>query len=311
MNEVKQIVGRYAPSPTGDQHLGNLRSALLAWLHARLQNGRFLVRMEDLDRPREVAGSADQILRDLEWLGLDWDGPIVYQSQRQEHYEEALQKLQAQDLIYACFCSRKDIANAVSAPHFSAGVYPQTCKNLSSTQLAQKRQEKQPSLRVTVDHHPVVFIDACQGQQQEILSEKVGDFVMQRADGLFSYQLAVVVDDLEQGVTDVVRGDDLLSSTARQYYLAQKLGTSISQLNYCHVPLMFDDEGERMSKRFGSTTARYWRDEGGRVEQLVGNLAASIGLRSTAEPISAEELRQSLSFESLMNTIRSAKTECL
>ena len=309
MTSEQQIVGRYAPSPTGDLHHGNLRTALIAWLHARLQGGEFLLRMEDLDTPRTVAGSADRILEDLAWLGLDWDGEVVYQSERQALYQLALEDLQAQLLVYPCFCSRRDIQQAASAPHINSGAYPGTCLKLSKQEIRQRLQDKQPALRIKVGTAEIVFNDACLGSQQQNLAQDVGDFVIKRADGLFAYQLAVVVDDLQQGITDVVRGADLADSTARQIYLCQKLKVRRPLPNYCHVPLMLDQNGQRLAKRDGSQSVRRWRASGASAEALVGELAAGLGLCSAGTVISLADLRQSLDFESLLRALQTSSHE--
>ncbi len=280
MNQSFHIVGRYAPSPTGDLHLGNLRTALLAWLQARLQGGRFLLRMEDIDTPRVVVGSADKILRDLEWLGLDWDGEVVFQSRRHHLYRDALSDLRARGLTYPCFCSRKDIQQAASAPHARAGVYPGTCAQLDPAQINDLLGIKQPATRLRVS---------------TALRHDCGDFVLLRADGLYAYQLAVVVDDLDQGITDVVRGDDLADSTARQLYLAELLKPDAKPISYHHVPLLLDDEGKRMSKRDGSASAQQWRDTGGSAQSLLAHLAYSAGLRiRSTKSISMPELVEQL-----------------
>lgn len=284
MSATPQIVGRYAPSPTGEQHLGNLRTALLAWLHARLQGGRFLVRMEDLDTPRTVAGSDLQILKDLEWLGLDWDGEVVYQSQRTELYQAALNELATQRLLYPCFCSRKDIQQAASAPHAKSGVYPGTCAALNSEQVLEKRKLKDPAIRVRVGPD---------------LMQNCGDFVVKRADGLFAYQLAVVVDDLDQGVTEVVRGGDLASSTDRQKYLAGLLQPAAPHIRYLHSPLMLDANGARMAKRDGSMSASNHRTRQDGAEVLLGELMFGLGLLDRPSPLSASSLLLELSLESV------------
>jgi len=295
-----KTVGRYAPSPTGDLHLGNLRTAMLAWLHARLAGGEFIVRMEDLDTPRVVLGSADQILRDLEWLGLDWDGTVVYQSKRTVLYQEALADLTDRGFTYKCFCSRKDIQAAASAPHGSVAVYPGTCRGLSERQIKQREFKKQPAIRVKVDD--CLSVDDSRRVDDSVL-EKMGDFVVKRADTLFAYQLAVTVDDLEQGVTEVVRGADLLDSTPKQQYLAALLQPAAPAINYLHVPLMLDDCGHRMSKRDGSISATSWRQESKSAEQLLGYLAFSVGIVDENKAFNKEELidriSESLSFSKL------------
>lgn len=302
MSLEQKYVGRYAPSPSGDQHLGNLRTAMIAWLDARLRGGTFLLRMEDIDTPRVVDGSADRIIKDLSLLGLDWDGSLVYQSQCLDYYQDAFALLQSKDLIYPCFCSRKDIRTAASAPHQSTIVYPGTCSELSKQQAYEKAQQKNPAMRLRVSDELIEFDDSCLGRQSQRLKRDVGDFVVKRADGLFAYQLAVVVDDLRQGVTDVVRGADLIDSTARQIYLSRLLGCS--QMQYCHAPLMLDDAGVRMAKRHRSQTAEQWRDSGKSTQELVGMLANSVGLTSTAEAISMNELQSSLDLETFVGSLR-------
>ena len=278
------IVGRYAPSPTGDLHLGNVRTALLAWLSARSQGGQFLLRMEDLDTPRVVKGSADQILRDLEWLGLDWDGSVIAQSDRLEAYENAMRELSHKSLVYPCFCSRKDIQQASSAPHGETGVYAGTCRELSPAEQKRRALAKNPAYRVVVSGD---------------LVNEVGDFVIKRADNLFAYQLAVVVDDLAQNVTEVVRGADLISSTARQVYLFDKLSGSNSKINYYHAPLMLDDKGERMSKRDGSESIRQWRESGRNAQELLALLMSSAGFELSVNEISTTELLNAISLSKL------------
>lgn len=288
MNTSAKIVGRYAPSPTGELHFGNLRTALLAWLHARLQGGRFIVRMEDLDLPRVVPGSADQILRDLEWLGLDWDGPVVCQSQRNDLYQGALDSLTAQGLTYQCFCSRKDILAAVSAVDGQPGVYPGTCRELTSTVAEHYGRNKSPAIRVLVP---------------DGMPSNVGDFVVKRADELFAYQLAVTVDDLDQGVTVVVRGEDLLDSTPKQRYLAKLLKPDSAPINYLHATLMLGNDGLKMSKRDSSISSAVWRARGGTAEGLLGHLAFTAGILAVDKAVSNEELMASLDITSVLSEL--------
>jgi glutamyl-tRNA synthetase len=306
MSLEQKYVGRYAPSPTGDQHLGNLRTAMIAWLDARLRGGTFLLRMEDIDAPRVIEGSADRIIEDLSLFGLDWDGPLVYQSQCLDYYQDAFEQLQSKGLIYSCFCSRKDIRAAASAPHRAALVYPGTCSELTKQQAQVKAQQKNPAMRLRVPDELMEFDDSCLGRQSQRLKTQVGDFVVKRADGLFAYQLAVVVDDLRQGVTDVVRGADLIDSTARQIYLSSSLGCS--QLQYCHAPLMLDAAGIRMAKRHGSLSAEQWRDSGKSTYELVGMLAHSLGLTPSTDAISMNDLRSSLDLETFERRLRIASS---
>jgi len=275
MQTIPLSIGRYAPSPTGDLHLGNLRTALLAWLHSRLSGGRFLLRMEDLDTPRVVCGSADNILHDLEALGIDWDGEVIYQSSRLKIYQEMFDVLDEQGLIYPCYCSRKDIQLAASAPHGQTAVYPGTCAQLTKSQRAVRQRDKNPAIRLKVN---------------EFLKSDCGDFVIKRADGLYAYQFVVVVDDLAQGVTDVVRGMDLESSTARQQYLAHTLNSESPTIQYLHAPLLIDSAGQRMSKRDGSQSLKQWCEDGGSVESLISYFANGLGLIDDPAPLSAGSL---------------------
>ena len=300
---TKAYIGRYAPSPSGEQHIGNLRTALLGWLHARLHNGQFLVRMEDLDTPRVVRGSADGILRDLQLLGIDWDGEVLYQSARQADYQAALDQLRDAGLTYACFCSRKDIQLAASAPHVASAAYPGICANLSAAEAGIKRRHKVPATRLKVSGQPVELVDGCLGPQSEHLVQTCGDFVIKRADNVFAYQLAVVVDDLYQAVTHVVRGADLSSSSARQIYLAGLLAPKRRPIWYFHVPLMMDPEQQRMSKRDGSESLTQWLGDGKTVEQLVGSIAADFGLIDKHEPLSSGELLLQLTADRFSQTL--------
>jgi glutamyl-tRNA synthetase len=245
--------GRFAPSPTGTLHLGNLRTALLAWLFARSAGGRFLMRMEDLDYGRVRPGSAEEQLADLAAIGLDWDGAVVYQSARLDLYAEAIAALRDAGRVYECFCTRAEIRTAASAPHgpLPEGAYPGTCLRLSETELAAKRATgRPPALRVRADAERVTFTDRLHGPQEGV----VDDFVVQRNDGAPAYNLAVVVDDAAQGIGEVVRGDDLLDSTPRQLFLARLLG--LPEPRHAHVPLVLGPDGARLAKRHGDVTLR-------------------------------------------------------
>ena len=228
-------VGRFAPSPTGPLHLGSLVAAVASYMDARAHGGRWLVRIEDVDGPRTVPGAADEILRALERFGFAWDGDVIYQSTRGDAYQAALDMLSRRDLVFGCGCTRREI---------ESGPYPGTCR----AGVAAGREARATRLRVPDEE--IRFPDRWQGIQRERLTETCGDFVLKRADGCWAYQLAVVVDDAWQGVTDVVRGVDLLDSTARQIWLARCLG--IAEPTYLHVPVVLAADGQKLSKQTGA-----------------------------------------------------------
>lgn len=232
--------GRFAPSPTGPLHFGSLVAALASYLEARQQQGEWLLRMEDLDTPRNMPGAADAILRSLEAFGFEWDGAVVYQSERHDLYAAALARLQEGGLVYPCGCTRKEIAD--SAIHGIEGaIYPGTCRSgLPPGKTAR-------AWRIRAENRTIGFDDAIQGHVAQNLARDIGDFVLKRADGFYAYQLAVVVDDADQGITHVVRGADLLDSTPRQIYLQQVLG--LPAMHYAHIPVVLNAQGEKLSKQ--------------------------------------------------------------
>lgn len=237
------VIGRFAPSPTGSLHLGSLVAAVASWLSARAVDGRWLVRVEDIDTPRVVSGSAEEILGALDRYGLEWDGPVVWQSQRLALYEEALTELRKLGLVYDCACSRADLQRAASAPAGEEAVYPGTCRNGLGGRSPR-------AVRFRTPEELIRFEDRIAGVIEENVARRTGDFVVRRADGLFAYQLAVVVDDAAQGVTEVVRGADLLPSTARQIALQRALGYPTPE--YAHIRLVVNAEGAKLSKRDGA-----------------------------------------------------------
>lgn len=238
---AKEYVGRFAPSPTGPLHFGSLVAAVASYLDARSQQGKWLVRMEDLDRPREMPGAAGHILSTLEAYGFEWDGEVLYQSQRDQIYADHLNQLIQQELVYPCGCSRKEV-NAIAHAGIEGPVYPGTCRH----GLGRSKQPRAWRIRVP-DNTVIQFNDTIQPIVSHQLQQDFGDFVLKRADGLFAYQLAVVVDDAEQGITHVVRGADLLNSTSRQIYL-QRLFDFITP-EYTHIPLVINAAGEKLSKQ--------------------------------------------------------------
>jgi glutamyl-Q tRNA(Asp) synthetase len=236
-----QYIGRFAPSPTGPLHFGSLVAAVASYCDAKVNDGQWLVRMEDLDKPREVKGAAADILRTLEAYGFVWDDEVVYQSQRAEYYENALNSLKDIGLVYPCTCSRKEIADSATASGIEGAIYPKTCLNHGLKPNTSKAYRV-----LTVDKN-IAFFDEIQGEVSQNLAHDIGDFVLKRADGLFAYQLALVVDDALQSITQIVRGADLLDSTPRQIYLQQLLGFVTP--HYAHVPVASNAAGEKLSKQ--------------------------------------------------------------
>ena len=284
-------VGRFAPTPSGRMHLGNVFSFLIAWLSVKSRNGRILLRMEDLDTQRTSDEFAAVLRDDLGWLGLTWDDEQAPQSQRSAVYDRYFEKLMDEKLLYPCFCTRSQLHN-VNAPHRADGtyVYPGTCRELT------ERPQKPHSWRVRVPERNWEFTDLLQGDYRENLATDCGDFVVRRADGVYVYQLAVTVDDGEAGVTEVVRGVDLLSSAPRQMYLQELFG--FSHPTYGHVPLLLAPDGRRLSKRdrdLDLGQLRTWL----KPEELIGSLAHTAGLLEEYQPISAQELATQFSWEKL------------
>lgn len=290
--------GRFAPSPTGDLHLGSAATALVTWLAARKAGGELVLRIEDIDHPRVVPGAAERQMEDLRWLGLDWDeGPDVggsrgpyRQSERSDRYREALGALSRRGLTYLCDCSRAEIARAASAPH--AGEegprYPGTCRDLARSARTFRRP---PAVRLVVPAGEVAVRDRWQGEIRQDVAGSVGDFVLARGDGIWAYQLAVVVDDLAMGITEVVRGADLLASAPRQILLAEMLGEPAP--SFAHAPLVVAADGARLAKRGAGATLREQRDAGVGAGRVVSELARLLGLIAWEDPraaISATEL---------------------
>ncbi|MEV8084408.1 tRNA glutamyl-Q(34) synthetase GluQRS [Pseudarthrobacter oxydans] len=262
--------GRFAPSPSGELHVGNLRTAILAWLFARSTGRTFLLRVEDLDRARSGAEAGQ--LRDLQAVGVTWDGDVVRQTARGPLYAGAISRLEAAGLTYECFCTRREIQEAPSAPHAPQGAYPGTCRNLDIAELEFKRSTRPAAIRLRADTAEYTVRDLLHGRFTGV----VDDFVLRRNDGVTAYNLAVVVDDAEQGIDQVVRGDDLLPSTPRQAYLASLLG--IPSPEYAHVPLVVNSDGARLAKRDGAVTLRDLADAGSPPAAVRDRLLESLGL---------------------------------
>lgn len=284
-----KIVGRYAPTPSGRLHLGNVFAALLCWLSVRSQKGEMLLRIEDLDTLRCTVENADLVKSDLQWLGLDWDREMPPQRLRSEYYDNCLEKLTKRGEVFPCWCTRGDLKNAPNAPHASDGhpIYPGTCRKLTPREREDKGKNKPGIMRLAVPDRIIAFQDGNFGYYEENLSAQCGDFILRRADGVYAYQLAVVADDIDGGVTEVVRGRDLLDSTPRQIYLYELLEATPPQ--YFHIPLLTAPDGRRLSKRdqdldMGLLRQRY------RCEEIIGALAHAAGQIEKYAPISAKEL---------------------
>jgi glutamyl-tRNA synthetase len=287
------MAGRFAPSPTGDLHLGNLRTALAAWLSARSQGGRFIVRMEDLDRVTSSPEHERQQLADLEAIGIDWDGDVVRQSDRFSLYDDAVRRLDDLGRVYDCYCTRREIREAASAPHgdLPDGAYPGTCRDLDDGQRRQHtRDGRLPASRLRTNGERFKLIDGLAGGYEG----GVDDVVLRRNDGVPAYNLAVVVDDAMQHVTEVVRGDDLLSSTPRQLMLIDLLGLPAPR--YVHLPLAVTSEGVRLAKRHGPVTLRQLVDGGLSPRAVRGILAHSLGLAAEGEQPSPKQLIERFDF---------------
>ncbi len=299
------VVGRFAPSPSGRIHLGNILCCLLAWLSARQKGGRVILRIEDLDTARCPSRYARQMEEDLRWLGLVWDegpgrdggnGPYE-QSLRTDRYRTALERLEQQGLVYPCFCTRAEL-HAASAPHREDGqvLYAGTCRRLTPEQAAEKAARRAPALRLRVPEEVWGFTDGHMGRYQEELARDCGDFLLRRSDGMFAYQLAVVVDDAAMGVTEVVRGADLLDSTPRQLYLYSLLG--LEPPAFYHVPLLLAPDGRRLSKRDADAGLDSLQDRASAAE-ILGKLAYLAGFNPSAAPKTAPQLLQDFDWEAV------------
>ena len=299
----KPVRGRFAPTPSGRMHLGNVFSALMAWLSARSAGGLLVLRIEELDPRAQRREVADLLMHDLEWLGLTWDEGPCFQSERTELYAQAVRSLAERGLTYPCFCTRAEL-HAARAPHASDGtyLYQGTCRNLTAAEVARKSAVRPPAtrLRVPAADDPtgtIVWNDLAFGPQTEILARECGDFLVRRSDGVFAYQLAVVVDDCLMGVNQVVRGRDLLGSSARQTYLARLLG--FEPPAFGHVPLLVAPDGRRLSKRDHDLDLGVLRERGVDPRRITGALAAAAGLVEPGCAASPEELVGSFSWQKL------------
>lgn len=296
------VLGRFAPTPSGRLHLGNLFCSLIAWLSAKAKGGEVLLRIEDLDRERCQTDYVLQAERDMEFLGLSWEqggsrgGPEYFQGNRAGYYQGLLDRLTEAGTVYPCFCSRAEL-HAADAPHASDGepVYSGKCRLLSQEERERKFRERSPALRLQVPKRTITFTDGHYGPYSQDLETECGDFILRRSDGVFAYQLAVVGDDAAMSVTEVVRGRDLLSSTPRQLLLYELLGLPAPA--FFHVPLLLGPDGKRLSKRDRDDSLDALRDRGLSAEDILGRLAFLAGLIDRPEPASALELIPAFSWE--------------
>lgn len=284
---MSKNVGRFAPTPSGSMHLGNLFSCLLAWLSVRSRGGRMVLRMEDLDAQRTSRELGERLMRDLDFLGLDWDEGPYWQSERSGYYQECLDRLSAQGLVYPCFCSRAEL-HAANAPHASDGdyIYSGRCRELSEEQISELERKRPAAMRLAVAGCEE-FTDRHYGYQRADLCRDCGDFILRRSDGVFAYQLAVVADDGAMGVTEVVRGRDLLSSAPRQLYLYRLLG--LKSPEFAHIPMLMSGDGRRLSKRDADMGLDALRERFS-AEEILGRLAWLGGLLDRPQPVRAREL---------------------
>lgn len=300
------IVGRFAPSPSGRMHIGNIFCAMIGYLSAKSKSGKYILRIEDLDTFRCTKENCKQVLDDLNWIGIKFDdinfsditnNKSIYQSERTNVYKYFEQILKDKGLIYPCFCSRAEL-HAASAPHLSDGrvIYTGTCKNLTNEQIKQKTRK--PAMRLAVPDIKISFIDGCKGKYSENLKLECGDFIIKRSDGVFAYQLAVTVDDGLMGVTEVVRGHDLIGSTARQIWLHKLFG--FKPPKFYHIPLLVAPDGRRLSKRDKDLDLGVIRQYM-KPQTLIGNLAYICGLIDKKEDISLDELIKEFSWDKIPN----------
>lgn len=284
-------VGRLAPSPTGALHLGNVRTFMIAYLRARQAGGKLIMRMEDLDHPKDKPGAAKGAIEDLKWLGFEWDEEYT-QSERIELYRDAAKKLIEKGLLYPCVCSRKDVENAQSAPHAGEQLfYPGTCRGrfLSWDEAEKAISPRKPCWRFKVESGTSVsFVDNFAGPYSQEIDKVLGDFPVARDKDGAGYTLAVVVDDLDMGVTEVVRGDDLLAATPAQILITRALGAA--DLQYCHVPLVVGPDGKRLAKRHGDTRVAAFREAGMNPKKLLGLIANSLGIAEKGEEVTLSDL---------------------
>lgn len=302
-SDSQPVVGRFAPSPSGRMHLGNAFSALMAWLGARSQGGRMVLRVEDLDPRTNKRALAEQLIADLDWLGLDWDEGPWYQSERIDVYEDALARLESLGLTYPCFCTRAEL-HAASAPHASDGtaIYAGTCRGMSADDVAEREKLRPAATRLVVPDEgdptgTIEFDDLVYGHHREVLARECGDFLVRRSDGIFAYQLVTPLDDALMGVNQVVRGRDLLGSVARQTYVLRLLGHEAPA--YAHVPLLVAPDGRRLSKRDRDLDLGALKEAGITPRRIIGAFAHAIDLAEEGEELTPSDLLPRFSWQAL------------
>jgi glutamyl-tRNA synthetase len=294
-------LSRLAPSPSGRIHLGNIFSFLITWADARSRDNRVIFRMDDLDERCKNKEVQNTLISDLRWLGIDWDGKIVYQSERVKIYEEAFNDLKKKDMLYPCFCSRADI-HAASAPHASDGtpIYSGKCKNLDPSQVEHLKEIKKFSYRVSVPDLNVTIHDEIFGDYGQNLENDCGDFIVRRSDGVFAYQLTSTIDDIEMGITRIVRGCDLLASTPRQVWLANVISPpSQMQIKYAHLPMLINENGQRLAKRDEPLDLGFMKQEGFSAAKIRGIIAKLAGFINDDADLSTEEFLKIFNLASL------------
>ncbi|WP_294440974.1 tRNA glutamyl-Q(34) synthetase GluQRS [uncultured Slackia sp.] len=295
------IKGRFAPSPTGRMHAGNVFSALVAWLVAKSQGGSIVLRIEDLDAERSKPQFIDAVQRDFEALGLTWDEGPYFQHDRDEAYQAAYDELCERGLVYPCFCTRADL-HAASAPHHGEKlVYAGTCRNLTDEERTERMKERRPASRLIVPDETLSFVDGIQGEYSQNLAAECGDFLIRRSDDAFAYQLAVVVDDAAQGVNSIVRGVDLLCSTPQQMYLQDLLG--YPHPSYAHVPLLVAEEGRRLSKRDHDAALDALLERFKTPAGIIGHIAGITGIAPTCDPATPEQLLATFDLQAFASSI--------
>lgn len=304
--DSQPVVGRFAPSPTGRMHAGNIFAFLMGWLYVRMQEGSIVLRIEDLDQSRSRPEFSDALQRDFETLGLTWDKGPFFQHDKTETYREVFHELDSRNLVYPCWCSRADL-HAASAPHQGEGyIYSGTCKKRNTQEIEELSRSRKPAYRLRVASRNIAFTDELQGAYSLDLETQWGDFVIRRSDNSYAYQLAVVLDDADQGINVVVRGCDLLQSTPSQIYLQELLGLPLPK--YAHIPLLVSPASQRLSKRNKDASLEYLTDIFKTPEGIIGHISYLSGLTDVDEPLTPHEILQECTLEDLRRVLRGSQS---